>query len=79
MTLIKPFRWEHWYNKYCSYERTFIWNVFTNFDIFEQFLGLVPMQSTAVGEDISKANVQCTSIKFLKLQFFASISSIKIK
>ena len=30
--------------------RTFIWNVFTNFYILEQFLGLIPMQSTAKGK-----------------------------
>ena len=58
--------------------RTFIRNVFSIFDILEKILGLDPMQSTAIGEDISKAKVQCTNIKFLKVQFFASISSIKM-
>ena len=60
-----------------AHQRTFIWNVFTNFDILEQFLGLVPMQSTSIGYKISKAKVQCTYIKFLKVKFFASISCIK--
>ena len=44
--------------------RTFIRNVFTNFDILEQFLELVKMQSTAIGKDILKANMQCPNISF---------------
>ena len=59
--------------------RTFIRFVFTNIDILEQFLGLVPMQSTETGKDKSKEKVQCTIIKFLKVQYFASITSIKTK
>ena len=76
MILIKPFRWEHRY-KNIAHQRTFFWNVFTNFDILEQFVGLVPMQTTAIDKDISKAKMQCTMIKVLKVQLFSSISSIK--
>ena len=49
--------------------RTFIRNVFTNIGILEQVLSL--------GKDISKAKVQCTNIMILKVQLFASISTIK--
>ena len=59
------------------HQRTFIRGVFINFYILEQFLGLVQMQSTAIGKDISKAKVQCTNIMILKVQLFASISTIK--
>ena len=57
---------------------TFISNVFINFDILEQFLGLVPIRCTAIDKYSTKAKVQFTKIKFLKLQLFASIFRIKI-
>ena len=60
-----------------SHLRIFIGGVFTKFEIFKQFLGLVPMQITAKGKETSKAKVQCTNIKFLNVQFFAFVSSIK--
>ena len=50
MAFIKPLRWEHWYNKYCS-SGNFIRGVFTNFEILEQFIGLVSMQSTSISKD----------------------------
>ena len=46
--------------------RIFITGGFTNFDILEEFLGLVPIQSTTIGKEILKAKVQCTNIKYLK-------------
>ena len=35
------------------------------------------MLSTLKGKNISKAKVQCANTKFLKIELFASISSIK--
>ena len=48
MAFINLLRWEIWYNNYSSSE-IFIRSVLTNFDMLEQFLGLVRMQSTAIG------------------------------
>ena len=48
--------------------RIFITGGFTNFDILEELLGLVPIQSTIISKDILKAKVQCTNIKFLKVK-----------
>ena len=58
--------------------RIFITGGFTNFDILEEFLGLVPIQSITKGNKILKSKVQYTNIMFLKVQLFASIFSIKL-
>ena len=53
--------------KNIAHLRIFIRGVFTNLNIFEQFLGLVSMQIKGLGKEISKEKVQCTNIKFLKV------------
>ena len=70
-------RCENWYTGVAHF-KIFNSGGFTNFDILEEFLGLVPIQSTTIGKDILKAKVQCTNIKYLKVQIFASILSIKL-
>ena len=43
-------RWEHWYNKHFSSESFKIRDIFTNFQTLEEFLGLLPMQSTTISK-----------------------------
>ena len=52
----------------------FIRGVFTNFDIFEYYIGLVPMQSTT-GEDILKALLQCTNSMGVDLTNIVSVKT----
>ena len=73
MTLKKPFSWEHWYNKILLIWELLLEIILLPLKFLKQFLGLVTMQSTAIGKEISKAKVQCTKIKVLKVHFFASI------
>ena len=59
MTLFNPLRWESTDTTYTAHLKMFVRGIFTNYDTKEQFLGLVPMQSTAIGKAISNAKVQC--------------------
>ena len=55
--------------------RIFIRGVFfTNFDTFEEFLGLVLMQSTITGEDIIKALQKCTNSMGIGIKKIVSIA-----
>ena len=49
--------------------------VFTNFDIFENYLGLVSMQITTTGEDILKELLQCTYSVGVDLKKIVSVTT----
>ena len=53
----------------------FIRGVSTNFDIFEEFLGLVPLYNTTTGEDILQAMLQCTNSMGIDLKKIVSITT----
>ncbi|XP_076810261.1 general transcription factor II-I repeat domain-containing protein 2A-like [Clavelina lepadiformis] len=53
----------------------FVRGVSSNFDIFEDFVELVPMKGTATGADILKALLQCTNSLNLDLSKLVSVTT----
>ena len=53
----------------------FVRGVSSNFDIFEDFVELVPMKGTTTGADILKALLQCTNRMSLNLSKLVSITT----
>ena len=54
---------------------TFVRGVSSNFDVFEDFVELVPMKGTTTGADILKAMLQCTNSMSLDLSKLLSITT----
>ncbi|CAK8696815.1 unnamed protein product [Clavelina lepadiformis] len=53
----------------------FVRGVSSNFDIFEDFVDLVPMKGTTTGVDILKALLQCTNSMNLNLSKLVSVTT----
>ena len=53
----------------------FVRGVSSNFDIFEDFVELVPMKGTTTGADVLKALLQCTNRMSLDLSKLVSITT----